>query len=124
MPTFKHGGRSFRLLIASLVCSSIVPNRSLADDKDTSNPPANAEAAKPVPARVVAPTPVAAERESSVDLKTVPGTEQAPAASEAPANTQEPTRRALTAPLDGVSPGSDYLGPTPLIGVQIGRAHV
>jgi hypothetical protein len=29
----------------------------------------------------------------------------------------EPERRALPAPLDGVFPGSDYLGPTPLIGV-------
>ena len=26
-------------------------------------------------------------------------------------------RRALPAPLDGIFPGSDYLGPTPLIGV-------
>jgi len=30
---------------------------------------------------------------------------------------EEPTRRALTAPMDGIFPGSDYLGPTPLIGV-------
>src|ERR1700682_1685438 len=30
---------------------------------------------------------------------------------------QEPERRALPAALDGVFPGSDYLGPTPLIGV-------
>ena len=30
---------------------------------------------------------------------------------------QEPARRALPAPLDGIFPGSDYLGPTPLIGV-------
>jgi hypothetical protein len=29
----------------------------------------------------------------------------------------EPARRALPAPLDGNFPGSDYLGPTPLIGV-------
>src|ERR1700682_6636705 len=117
MPAFKNGGRSFRLLIAAFVCTSIVPNRSLADDKDTSNPPANAEAAEPAPAKVVAPAPVAAERESGVDLRTVPGTGQAPAASEAPTNNEEPQRRALPAPLDGVFPGSDYLGPTPLIGV-------
>jgi len=117
MRPFKHDGKSFRLLLAALLCTSIVPNRSLADDKDTSNPPAKAEAAKPVPAKVVAPAPVAAERESGIDLRTVPETEQAPAASEAPANNQEPQRRALPAPLDGVLPGSDYLGPTPLIGV-------
>ena len=117
MPAFKHGGKSFRLLIAALVCTSIVPNRLLADDNDTSNPPAKAEATEPAPAKVAATAPVAAERESGVDLRTVPGTEQAPAASEAPTSNQEPQRRALPAPLDGVFPGSDYLGPTPLIGV-------
>src|SRR5258708_15840257 len=117
MRPFKHDGKSSQLLLAALLCTSIVPNRSLADDKDTSKQPANAEWAKPVPAKVVAPAPVAAERESGVDLRTVPETEQAPASSEAPANNQEPQRRALPAPLDGVLPGSDYLGPTPLIGV-------
>jgi len=117
MPAFKHDGKSFRLLIAALVCTSIVPNRLLADDNDTSNPPAKAEATEPAPAKVAATAPVAAERESGVDLRTVPGTEQAPAASEAPTSNQEPQRRALPAPLDGVFPGSDYLGPTPLIGV-------
>src|SRR6267143_391787 len=117
MPAFKHDGRSFRLLIAALLCTSIVPNCLLADDKDPSNSPANAEAAEPAPTKVVAPAPVAAERESGVDLRTVPGTEQAPTASEAPTSYQEPQRRALPAPLDGVFPGSDYLGPTPLIGV-------
>src|SRR5580704_6298483 len=30
---------------------------------------------------------------------------------------QEPARRAMPAPLDGIFPSSDYLGPTPLIGV-------
>src|ERR1700738_3620147 len=30
---------------------------------------------------------------------------------------QEPLRRALPAPLDGIFPGSEYLGPTPLIGI-------
>jgi hypothetical protein len=30
---------------------------------------------------------------------------------------QEPLRRALPAPLDGIFPGSDYLGLTPLIGI-------
>src|SRR5271168_1983895 len=33
------------------------------------------------------------------------------------ATSQEPKRRALPAPLDGIFPGADYLGPTPLIGV-------
>ena len=33
------------------------------------------------------------------------------------ANAAQPPRRALRAPLDGIFPGSEYLGPTPLIGV-------
>ncbi len=41
---------------------------------------------------------------------------QATTSQEASAAT-EPARRALPAPLDGIFPGSDYLGPTPLIGV-------
>jgi hypothetical protein len=34
-----------------------------------------------------------------------------------PSTSQEPPRRALPAPLDGVFPGSEYIGPEPLIGV-------
>jgi hypothetical protein len=34
-----------------------------------------------------------------------------------PTNHDEPRRRALPAPLDGIFPSSEYLGPTPLIGV-------
>lgn len=36
---------------------------------------------------------------------------------DAPKNSDEPRRRALPAPLDGVFPSSEYLGPIPLIGV-------
>jgi hypothetical protein len=42
---------------------------------------------------------------------------QAPAGSQETSAPAEPPRRALPAPLDGIYPGSDYLGPTPLIGV-------
>jgi hypothetical protein len=35
----------------------------------------------------------------------------------APENSDEPKRRALPAPLDGIFPSSEYLGPTPLTGV-------
>src|ERR1700737_3790967 len=80
------------LALAGLLCSSAVPSCIFADEMDTSAQPATTE------------TPKASEPE------------QAPAASEAQSN-QEPQRRALPAPLDGVFPGSDYLGPTPLIGV-------
>jgi hypothetical protein len=41
---------------------------------------------------------------------------QSPTGSQAASATTEPPR-ALPAPLDGILPGSDYLGPTPLIGV-------
>jgi Putative beta-barrel porin-2, OmpL-like. bbp2 len=61
------------------------------------------------------PTP--ANVEPGADVRAVAETEQAPSAGEAPASNQEPKRRALPAPLDGIFPGSDYLGPTPLIGV-------
>ena len=36
---------------------------------------------------------------------------------DAPKNSDQPRRRALPAPLDGVFPSTEYLGPTPLIGV-------
>ena len=43
---------------------------------------------------------------------------QSPAAAHQTATTdQQPARRALPAPFDGIFPSSDYLGPTPLIGV-------
>jgi hypothetical protein len=61
------------------------------------------------------PTPAAVE--PGAGAKAVAETEQAPSAGEDPAGNQEPQRRALPAPLDGIFPGSDYLGPTPLIGV-------
>src|ERR1700756_1358506 len=36
---------------------------------------------------------------------------------DAPKSNDEPRRRALPAPLDSIFPSSDYLGPSPLIGV-------
>jgi hypothetical protein len=71
--------------------------------------------AAPDEMNAASPTPVSTEPGAGV--KTVPETEQAPSAGEASASNQEPQRRALPAPLDGIFPGSDYLGPTPLIGV-------
>src|SRR5216684_4335720 len=115
MRASKCNRRKFRLLSAVIFCTAVIPFRLLADDRNTSNPIAKAEAAKPAPAKAV--PRAAAERESGIDPGTVPEAEQTPAASEAPTNPQEPQRRALPAPLDGIFPGSDYLGPTPLIGV-------
>jgi len=81
------------LVFAGSLCSSATPSRIFADDKVTSASPATTG------------TPKASEPE------------QAPTGGEAQTNNSEPQRRALPAPLDGVFPGTDYLGPTPLIGV-------
>jgi len=40
MRAFNQDRRIFQPLLAALLCASMVPNRLLADDKDTSNPPA------------------------------------------------------------------------------------
>jgi len=60
---------------------------------------------------------VATGRETSADEKIASVAEQSPSANDASSTSQEPQRRALPAPFDGIFPGSDYLGPTPLIGV-------
>jgi len=44
-------------------------------------------------------------------------TQSAPGSSDTKSSGEQPARRALPAPLDGIVPGSEYLGPTPLIGV-------
>jgi hypothetical protein len=77
---------------------------------DSTNGPA-----APDEMNAASPTPVSVEPGAGV--KAVAETEQAPSAGEAPASNQEPQRRALPTPLDGIFPGSEYLGPTPLIGV-------
>ena len=62
MRAFNHGGRIFRLLLAGLLCASIVPNRLLADDKDSSNPPSKSAPAKSDASKIEAPAPLT-ERE-------------------------------------------------------------
>ncbi len=62
MRAFKHNGRLFQILFAALLCASIFPNRLLADDKDTSNPPAKAAPAKSDAPKMEAPIPLT-ERE-------------------------------------------------------------
>jgi hypothetical protein len=46
MRAFKHDRRLFRMFLAGLLCVGIVPNHLLADDKETSNPPAKSALAK------------------------------------------------------------------------------
>jgi len=57
MRAFKLASKLFRLFSMALLCVCITPNRLLADDKDTNNPPA-----KSVPAKPDAPAPLT-ERE-------------------------------------------------------------
>jgi len=62
MRAYKYVGTLFPILLAALLCASIVPDRLLADDKDTSNPPAKSAPAKSDGAKIEAPAPLT-ERE-------------------------------------------------------------
>src|SRR5712692_4574236 len=61
MRAFKLDGRPFHILLAALLCTSIAPIRLLADDKETSNPPA-----KSAPAKSDLPAPGLTERERMI----------------------------------------------------------
>ncbi len=62
MRAFQHGGRLFQILLATLLCAGlcagIFPNRSVADDKDSSNPPAKSAPAKSDFPNMEAPAPL------------------------------------------------------------------
>src|SRR5229473_3938366 len=62
MRAFNQDRGIFQLLLAALLCASIVPDRLLADDKDTSNPPSKSAPAKSEAAKIEAPAPLT-ERE-------------------------------------------------------------
>jgi hypothetical protein len=47
MRAFKLNGRKFRLLLAAILCTTVIPFRSLADDRASSNPPAKSAPTKP-----------------------------------------------------------------------------
>ncbi len=66
---------------------------------------------KTVPARDEQP-----KKLGTANTETVGQSDSAASETSAP---QEPKRRALPAPLDPLFPGSDYLGPTPLMDSQI-----
>jgi len=51
------------LFCVGILVMCLFPGHLLADDKDSNNPPAKAEAAKPAPAKFVAPAPGLTERE-------------------------------------------------------------
>jgi len=47
MRAFKFNARRFRLLLAATLCTTVIPFRSFADDKETSNPPTKSAPANP-----------------------------------------------------------------------------
>jgi len=51
------------LFCVGILVMCLFPGHLLADDKDSNNPPAKAEAAKPAPTKIVAPAPGLTERE-------------------------------------------------------------
>src|SRR6267378_4486695 len=58
MRAYKHVGTLFPILLAALLCASIVPDRLLADDKNTSNPRIKSTPAKSDAAKIEAPAPL------------------------------------------------------------------
>src|SRR6266852_9009967 len=62
MRAFNQDRGIFQLLLAALLCASIVPNRLLADDKETGNPPSKSAPAKSDAPKIEAPAPLT-ERE-------------------------------------------------------------
>ncbi len=62
MRAFNHNGSISRLFFVALLCAGVVPNRLLADEKDTSSPPAKSASAKSDVPKMAAPAPLT-ERE-------------------------------------------------------------
>src|SRR3981189_1081523 len=62
MRAYKYVGTLFPILLAALLCASIVPDRLLADDKDTSSPSTKSAPAKSDGSKIEAPAPLT-ERE-------------------------------------------------------------
>src|SRR5258708_2632417 len=58
MRAYKHVGTLFPILLAALLCASIVPDHLLADDKDTSNPPTKSAPERTEGAKIEAPAPL------------------------------------------------------------------
>src|SRR5712664_4138775 len=123
MRAFNHAGSIFRLLFVALLCASLVPNRLLADDKDTSNPPAKAAPAKNDAPKIEAPAPLT-ERERWLldrvellekrvaELETKGSSPAAPAAAAASSQpgSLSPTTATVAASAEGVTPGPTVAG--------------
>src|SRR6202140_1233854 len=122
MRAYKHVGTLFSILLAALLFASIVPDRLLADDKDTSNPPTKSVPAKSDGAKIEAPAPLT-EREGWLldrvellekrveELETKgssPAVPAAAAASSQPSSLSPTTSTAASAP--GVTPAPTVAG--------------
>src|SRR5258708_9331652 len=117
MRAFKHDGTLFPILLASLLCASMVPDRLLADDKDTSNSPVKSAPAKSDGAKIEAPAPLT-ERErwlldrvellenGVVELETKDSSPAAPAAAAASSQpgSLSPSTSTVTASAAGATP--------------------
>src|SRR5882672_1041708 len=62
MRTFNQTRKILRLLLAAMLCTTVIPFRSVADDKEASNPPA-----KPVSAKPDSPAPLTARERWMLD---------------------------------------------------------
>jgi hypothetical protein len=91
MRAFKHEKHILWLLFAVTVCGSLIPNRLLADDKDTSSPPAKSDTAK-----TTAANPAAATSSTAKPVTEKPGAEKSSAIKiDAPAPLTERERMML-----------------------------
>src|SRR5437016_11273724 len=62
MRTFNQTRKILRLLLVAMLCTTVIPFRSVADDKEASNPPA-----KPVSAKPDSPAPLTARERWMLD---------------------------------------------------------
>src|SRR5712664_989560 len=123
MRAYKHDGTLFPILLAALLCASIVPDHLLADDKDTSNPPTKSAPAKSDGAKIEAPAPLTERQRWLLDrvellekrvaeLETKGSSPAAPAAAAASSQpgSLSPTTATVAASAAGVTPAPTVAG--------------
>src|SRR5467141_1401144 len=123
MRAYKYVGTLFPILLAAMLCASIVPDRLLADDKDTSSPSTKSAPAKSDGAKIEAPAPLT-ERERWLldrvellekrvaELETKGSSPAAPAAAAASAQpgSSSPATSTVAASAAGVTPAPTVAG--------------
>jgi len=120
MRAYKHVGTLFPILLAALLCASIVPDHLLADDKDTSNPPTKSAPAKSDGAKIEAPAPLTERQRWLLDrvellekrvaeLETKGSSPAARAASSQPGSSS-PATSTVAASAAGVTPAPTVAG--------------